>query len=122
MKDSASTPRAVLIATGSEVALAIAAQEILEARGIPVRVVSAPCLEWFNEESQSYRDSVLPASIPVRISIEAGVAQGWREYVGDLGSSISLEHFGASASAKVLFREFGFTAEKVADEVIARLK
>ncbi len=122
LKESTSTPRAVLIATGSEVALAISAQEILEARGIPVRVVSAPCLEWFNEESQSYRDSVLPASIPVRISIEAGVAQGWREYVGDLGSSISLEHFGASASAKVLFREFGFTAEKVVDEVIARLK
>ena len=122
LKDAISTPLAVLIATGSEVALAIAAQEILEGRGIPVRVVSAPCLEWFNEESQSYRDSVLPASIPVRISIEAGISQGWREYVGDFGSSISLEHFGASASAKVLFQEFGFTAEKVVDEVIARLK
>lgn len=122
LKDATSAPRAVLIATGSEVALAIAAQEILEARGIPVRVVSAPCLEWFNEESQSYRDSVLPPSIPVRISIEAGVSQGWREYVGDFGSSISLEHFGASASAKVLFQEFGFTSTKVVDEVIARLK
>ena len=122
LKDATTTPQAILIATGSEVSLAVAAQEILEARGIPTRVVSAPCLEWFNEEPQSYRDSVLPPSVPLRISIEAGISQGWREYVGDLGSSISLEHFGASASAKVLFKEFGFTAEKVVDEVIAKLR
>lgn len=121
LKEASSTAHALLIATGSEVALAVAAQKLLESRGIPTRVVSAPCLEWFAEQPQSYRDSVLPTSIRVRISIEAGISQGWREYVGDSGSSISLEHFGASASGAVLFQEFGFTAEKVVDEVVKKL-
>ena len=121
LKEATGTPRAILIATGSEVTLAVTAQAILESRGIPTRVVSAPCLEWFNEQPQSYKDSILPPSIPLRVSIEAGISQGWREYVGDSGSSVSLEHFGASASAPVLFREFGFTAEKVVEEVMAKL-
>ena len=121
LKEASSTAHALLIATGSEVALAVAAQKLLESRGIPTRVVSAPCLEWFAEQPQSYRDSVLPTSIRVRISIEAGISQGWREYVGDSGSSISLEHFGASASGAILFQEFGFTAEKVVDEVVKKL-
>ncbi|MBI3428734.1 MAG: transketolase, partial [Actinobacteria bacterium] len=121
LKEASGAPRAILIATGSEVSLAVTAQTILESRGIPTRVVSAPCLEWFDEQPQSYKESVLPPSVPLRVSIEAGISQGWREYVGDLGSSVSLEHFGASASASTLFNEFGFTADKVVDEVVAKL-
>lgn len=114
-------PTAILIATGSEVSLAIAAQVILESNGIATRVVSAPCLEWFAEQPQMYRDQVLPPSVTLRISVEAGIAQGWREYVGDRGASISIEHYGASASAGVLFKEFGFTPERIVDEVTRRL-
>ena len=121
LREAKGTPQALLIATGSEVALAVAAQEILESGGISTRVVSAPCLEWFDEQPQSYKDSVLPPSISVRVSIEAGISRGWREYVGDSGGSISIEHFGASASAPVLFKEFGFTAERVVDEVMKKL-
>lgn len=117
LKEATSTPQAILIATGSEVCLAVAAQTILESRGIPARVVSAPCLEWFNQQPQTYKDAVLPPAIRIRVSIEAGISQGWREYVGDKGSSISLEHFGASAAALVLFKEFGFTTERIVEEV-----
>ena len=103
----------ILIATGSEVALAISAAELLQTEGIKASVVSAPCLEWFAETSPEYQASVLPSSVKARVSIEAGVTAGWREYVGDAGVSIGLNHFGASASAGILFKEFGFTPEAV---------
>jgi transketolase len=106
-------PKAILIATGSEVSLAIDAQTALAAEGINVRVVSAPCLEWFAEQDQSYKDSVLSPGL-VKISIEVGIAQGWRELIGDSGVAISLEHYGASADAKRLFKEFGFSVDNVA--------
>jgi transketolase len=105
-------PKAILIATGSEVSLAIDAQTALATEGINVRVVSAPCLEWFAEQDQSYKDSVLSPDV-VKISIEVGIAQGWRELIGDSGVAISLEHYGASADAKRLFKEFGFSVENV---------
>jgi transketolase len=109
-------PQAILIATGSEVSLAIDTQTALAAEGINVRVVSAPCLEWFAEQDQSYKDSVLSPGV-VKISIEVGIAQGWRELIGDSGVAISLEHYGASADAKRLFKEFGFSVENVAAQV-----
>ena len=109
-------PKAILIATGSEVSLAIDAQTALAAEGINVRVVSAPCLEWFAEQDKQYRDSVLSPGI-VKVSIEVGIAQGWRELIGDSGVAISLEHYGASADAKRLFKEFGFSVENVVAQV-----
>ncbi len=113
LKEASSAPKLILMATGSEVALAVQSAETLESSGIATRVVSIPCFEWFNEQTQAYKDEVLPPSVKARISIEAGIAQGWREYVGDNGASISLEHYGASAGASVLFKEFGFTLENV---------
>ena len=110
-------PKAILIATGSEVSLAIDAQTALAAEGINVRVVSAPCLEWFAEQEQSYKDAVLSPGV-VKISIEVGIAQGWRELIGDSGVAISLEHYGASADAKTLFKQFGFSV----DNVVATVK
>ena len=111
--EPAQQPDAIIIATGSEVALAVAAAELAKGEGLHIRVVSAPCLEWFNQESEQYRESVLPKSIRARVSVEAGIGMGWREYVGDHGSILSLEHFGASASGPELFKEFGFTAENI---------
>jgi len=113
LKESSKSPQLILMATGSEVALAVESARILEESGIATRVVSVPCFEWFNEQTQTYKDQVLPPSIKARVSIEAGIAQGWREYVGDGGASISLEHYGASASANILFAEFGFNVENV---------
>lgn len=107
-------PDVLLIATGSEVHVAIAGAKILEDQGISVQVVSAPCLEWFAEQNEAYKESVLPAAVKARVSIEAGVGIGWRELVGSTGEIISLDHFGASASASHLFKEFGFTPEAVA--------
>ena len=107
-------PDVLLIATGSEVHVAIAGAKILEEQGIRVQVVSAPCLEWFAEQNEAYKESVLPAAVKARVSIEAGVGIGWRELVGSTGEIISLDHFGASASASHLFKEFGFTPEAVA--------
>ncbi|MET9886756.1 transketolase [Streptomyces sp. NPDC006430] len=104
----------VLIGTGSEVHLAVEAREQLQAEGIPTRVVSMPSVEWFEEQDQAYKDSVLPPSVKARVAVEAGVGLTWHRYVGDAGRIVSLEHFGASADAKVLFREFGFTPEHVA--------
>ncbi|MFM6979835.1 MAG: transketolase [Micrococcales bacterium] len=106
-------PELILIATGSEVQLAVAAREQLESEGIATRVVSAPCLEWFDEQSAAYRDSVLPASVSARVSVEAGLALGWSKYTGAKGEHVSIEHFGASADYKTLFREFGMTVENV---------
>ncbi|MFJ5706673.1 transketolase [Streptomyces sp. NPDC093105] len=107
-------PQVVLIATGSEVHLAVEAREQLQADGVPTRVVSMPSVEWFEEQDQAYKDSVLPPSVKARVAVEAGVGLTWHKYVGDAGRIVSLEHFGASADAKVLFREFGFTPEAVA--------
>lgn len=103
----------IIIATGSEVSLAVAAAELASAEGIQLRVVSAPCLEWFTQQGPEYRANVLPDSIKVRVSVEAGISMGWREIVGDSGSIVSLEHFGASASGPELFKEFGFTPENI---------
>ena len=116
LKDGSAAPRVVIIATGSEVGIALDAQIALEAEGIATRVVSAPCLEWFNEETESYRSSVIPTTA-LRVSVEAGIAQGWREYVGDKGIVISLDHFGASAGAGKLFAEFGFSAERIVSDI-----
>ena len=114
-KDGATVPAdVILIATGSEVQLAVQAREALQAEGIAARVVSMPCVEWFKKQDAAYRESVLPAAVKARVSVEAGLALGWREFVGDAGRSVSLEHYGASADYKRLFQEFGITAEAVA--------
>jgi transketolase len=107
-------PDVVLIGTGSEVQIAVAARDLLAADGIRARVVSMPCREWFDEQDQAYRDQVIPPDVRARVSVEAAVAQGWREIVGDHGRIVSLEHFGASADYQRLFAEFGFTGEAVA--------
>ncbi len=106
-------PELILIATGSEVQLAVEARLKLEEQGIKTRVVSAPCVEWFDEQSDSYKESVLPAAVSARVSVEAGLALGWSKYVGRSGESVSIEHFGASADYKTLFREFGMTTDAV---------
>ena len=119
---STGTPDVILIATGSEVQIAVAAREQLEAKGIGARVVSAPCLEWFDAQDQDYRESVLPRSVRARVSIEAGIALSWYRYLGDAGRFVSLEHYGASADAETLFKEFGITpaaAVAAAEESIA---
>ncbi|MDO5738668.1 MAG: transketolase [Ornithinimicrobium sp.] len=103
----------ILIGTGSEVALAVEARERLQGEGIPTRVVSLPCREWFEAQDQDYRDDVLPPAVRARVSVEAGIALGWRELVGDAGRIISIDHFGASADYQTLFREFGITADAV---------
>jgi len=105
------TPDVIFIATGSEVQIAVEARELLKNEGINARVVSAPSLEWFEEQSAEYRESVLPAAVKARVSIEAGLDLTWRSYVGDHGKSVSIEHFGASADYQTLFREFGITTE-----------
>ncbi|WP_281399463.1 transketolase-like TK C-terminal-containing protein, partial [Streptomyces flaveus] len=118
---STEMPEVILIATGSEVHLAVEARGQLEAEGVGTRVVSMPSVEWFEEQSAQYRQSVLPSSVKARVAVEAGVGLTWHRYVGDAGHIVSLEHFGASADAKVLFREFGFTAENVAAAARASL-
>ena len=112
--DSGEEPDVVLIATGSEVQLAVEARTLLAAKDILARVVSMPCVEWFESQPQDYRDSVLPPSVSARVAVEAGIAQCWHKLVGDTGRIISIEHYGESADDKTLFREFGFTAEAVA--------
>ncbi|HWS58540.1 MAG TPA: transketolase [Actinotalea sp.] len=107
------TPEVILIGTGSEVQLAVEARTTLEAAGVPTRVVSAPCLEWFAEQDAEYRDQVLPAAVRARVSVEAGIAMSWHKIVGDAGRSVSLEHYGASADSATLYREFGITARAV---------
>jgi transketolase len=122
LKEASRSPEVVIIATGSEVALALDSQSALEGKGIATRVVSAPCLEWFNEQPLSYRENVLPKSAKVRASVEAGISQGWRDYVGDNGVIISIDHFGASAGAAKLFTEFGFTVDRIVADIEAALK
>jgi transketolase len=106
-------PDVIFIATGSEVQLAVAAREQVAAEGIHARVVSVPCLEWFYEQPAAYQESVLPAAVKARVSVEAGVSLTWDKIVGSNGRSVSIEHFGASADYKTLFREFGMTTEHV---------
>jgi len=105
------TPDVILIATGSEVQIALEAREVLKNEGVNARVVSAPCVEWFEEQDADYRESVLPASVTARVTIEAGLAQSWYRYLGTRGRPVSIEHFGASADYKTLFSEFGMTTE-----------
>jgi transketolase len=104
----------ILIGTGSEVQLAVEARELLAADGINARVVSMPSVEWFEQQTQAYRDEVLPPRVRARVSVEAGLRLGWREYVGDAGRMVSLEHWGASAAYQRIYTEFGITAEAVA--------
>ncbi|MGR3933534.1 transketolase [Streptomyces sp. BRA346] len=106
-------PQVILIGTGSEVQLAVEAREQLQAAGVPTRVVSMPSIEWFEEQDKGYRDSVLPPSVKARVAVEAGIGLTWYRYVGEAGRIVSLEHFGASADYKVLYREFGLTADAV---------
>ena len=120
--DGRQAAEVILVATGSEVALALAAREQLERARIRTRVVSMPCREWFDQQPKSYRDRVLPPTVRARVSVEAGVAQGWRDIVGDAGRIVSIEHFGASADAATLFREFGFTPEAIVAAAKASLK
>ncbi|MGH3937094.1 MAG: transketolase [Pseudonocardiaceae bacterium] len=108
-------PDVLLIATGSEVQFAVAAQQTLAEEGIKVRVISMPCVEWFDAQDQAYRDQVLPPTLKARVAIEAGIAMPWYRFVGDHGEVVSLEHFGASADWQTLYREFGFTGEAVTD-------
>ena len=107
------SPQVVLMGTGSEVQIAVAARERLEAEGIGTRVVSMPCVEWFRAQEQAYKRTVLPPDVKARVSVEAGVSQGWHEWVGEHGECVALEHFGASAPYEVLYEQFGMTAERV---------
>ncbi|MBT5848644.1 MAG: transketolase, partial [Micrococcales bacterium] len=111
--EGSSKPELILIATGSEVQFAVEARAALEAKGISTRVVSAPCLEWFEAQSEEYRASVLPPEVKARVSIEAGLSTGWRQYVGDAGIAIGIDHFGASADYQTLYSEFGITTAAV---------
>jgi transketolase len=103
----------ILIATGSEVAIALNAREALQTSGVGTRVVSMPCVEWFDEQDEAYRQLVLPPAVTARVSIEAGIAQCWHRFVGTAGRTVSLEHFGASADYQRLYEEFGLTSAAV---------
>jgi transketolase len=111
------TARALIMATGSEVHVALAAAELLAVDGIEVNVASLPCLEWFDSQDPAYQDSVLDPQITARVAVEAGSPQGWYRYVGSAGAVVGLDHFGASAAGPLLFEEFGITAADVADRV-----
>ncbi|MBO1031006.1 transketolase [Tessaracoccus sp. SD287] len=113
LKEASAEPQLILIATGSEVQLAVGAAEQFEAEGVPTRVVSMVCQEWFDAQDVDYQESVLPTSVTARVSVEAGISLGWSKYVGPAGASVSIEHFGASASGNKCFEEFGFTVENV---------
>jgi transketolase len=110
---SSGTPEVILMGTGSEVQIAVAAREALEADGIPTRVVSLPCVEWFADQDRAYREQVLPPTVRARVSVEAAVPMGWREFVGDAGRIVGINHYGASAAYTVLYEQFGLTQEAV---------
>lgn len=113
LREASAAPQVILIGTGSEVEVALAAQSVLEAAGIATRVVSMPCQEWFDEQDAEYREQVLPAAVTARVSVEAGIALGWAKYVGDRGRSVSIDRYGASGKGTLLFTEFGITADAV---------
>ena len=108
-------PDVILMGTGSEVQIAVAARDLLAEDGIRARVVSMPCLEWFEEQEEAYRETVLPPAVKARVSVEAGVRQGWRDYVGDHGKIVSIDHYGASADFARIYEELGMTGEAVAN-------
>ena len=110
---SGGSPEVIIMGSGSEVQLALGARDVLEADGVPTRVVSMPCMEWFDEQDAAYRESVLPSSVRARVSVEAGVTMSWHRYVGDAGRCVGLDHFGASADFQTLYREFGITVDSV---------
>jgi transketolase len=110
---SGGVPKVVLIATGSELQMAVEARKVLEAEGVTTRVVSMPSQELFEAQDRAYRDQVIPPTVKARVAVEAGIAQPWYRYVGDAGEIVSIEHFGASADYQTLFKEFGFTTEAV---------
>jgi len=114
-------PDVILIGTGSEVQIAVHARELLAAEGISARVVSMPCVEWFHEQDASYQEEVLPAAVRARVSVEAGITAPWKQFVGDAGESVGVDHYGASASYTKLYEEFGLTAERVAEAAKASL-
>ena len=115
------TPKVILISTGSEVAMTLEARELLEAEGTPTRVVSMPCREWFEAQDPAYRQEVLPPDVRARVSVEAAVSFGWRDFVGDAGECISLEHFGASAPYRIIYEQFGFTPDRIVEAAHASL-
>jgi transketolase len=115
-------PDLILIASGSEIALSIAAQQVLAEKGVKARIVSMPSWDLFDAQSREYREDVLPSSIGARLAIEAGVSQGWHKYVGDKGDVLSLDHFGASAPGKVVFEKFGYTVDNVVARALRLLK
>jgi transketolase len=119
---NAAEPKLVLIATGSEVGLAMEAREKLQAADTPTRVVSMPCWEFFDEQPDRYKESVLPSSLRARLAIEAGVSLGWSKYVGDAGDTLTVDRFGASAPAEDVFRDYGFTVDNVVKKAKALLK
>jgi transketolase len=112
-QDNRIEPRLILIATGSEVGLAMEAREKLNRSGIPTRVVSMPCWEFYEEQSAKYKESVLPSNVKARLAIEAGVSLGWSKWVGDSGDTLTVDRFGASAPAQDVFPDYGFTVENV---------
>lgn len=114
LADTEGTPDVILLASGSEVSVALEAREVLAAEGVAARVVSVPCLDWFEAQDREYRDSVLPPSVRARVSVEAGIALPWYRWIGDAGRAVSIEHFGASAPGELLFKEYGIDAEHVA--------
>ena len=125
LADTDGQPDVLLLATGSEVNLAMTAAETLAADGIKARVVSLPCLEWFDNQDAEYRESVLPAAVRARVSVEAGITDGWWKYIGSAGRTIGIDHFGASADGALLYEKFGITAEAVvaaAKESVAAAK
>jgi transketolase len=111
----------ILIGTGSEVQHCLAAQERLEAQGTPTRVVSMPCQEWFYAQPVAYQQEVLPRGVKARVTVEAGIRMSWDRILGDDGEPVSIEHYGASAPAKILFEQFGFTADNVVAKANAAL-
>jgi transketolase len=115
-------PEVVLVGTGSEVQLAVEARALLAEQGVAARVVSMPCREWFDAQDDAYRAAVIPPTVKARVSVEAGIAQGWREVVGDHGQIVSIEHYGASADYERIYREFGMTAQAVADAAIDSIR
>jgi transketolase len=110
---SAGVPQVVLIATGSELQIAVEARNVLEGEGVATRVVSMPSQELFDAQDQSYRDHVIPPAVKARVAVEAGIAQPWYRFTGDAGEIVSIEHYGASADYQTLFKEFGFTTDAV---------